>query len=86
MRFNLLRLNRYWNIQRDFYLDRYTILSRIELTTWTLCAFRVLNPRQWSLAKQSKLKVEKWCQKVPYEAKAKRDGVINPQNYNFSQF
>ena len=27
-------------------------------------------------------KVEKWCQKVPKEAKAKRDGVINPQNYN----
>ena len=24
--------------------------------------------------------------KVPYQAKAKRDGVINPKNYNFSQF
>ena len=24
--------------------------------------------------------------KVPKEAKAKRDGVINPQNYNFYQF
>ena len=24
-------------------------------------------------------------QKVPKEAKAKRDGVINPQNYNFHQ-
>ena len=24
--------------------------------------------------------------KVPKEAEAKRDGVINPQNYNFSQF
>ena len=23
---------------------------------------------------------------VPNKAKAKRDGVINPQNYNFSQF
>ena len=23
---------------------------------------------------------------VPNQAKAKRDGVINPQNYNFSQF
>ena len=43
-------------MKRDFYLDVYTILSRIELTTWTICAFRVLNPRQWTLAKQSKLK------------------------------
>ena len=25
-------------------------------------------------------------QKVPKQAEAKRDGVINPQNYNFSQF
>ena len=25
-------------------------------------------------------------QKVPKQAKAKRDGVINPQNYNFNQF
>ena len=24
--------------------------------------------------------------KVPKQAKAKRDGVINPQNYNFNQF
>ena len=25
-------------------------------------------------------------QKVPKQADAKRDGVINPQNYNFNQF
>ena len=30
-------------------------------------------------------KIEKWCQKVPKEATAKRDGVKNPQNYNFNQ-
>ena len=36
--------------------------------------------------RQSSLKVEKRCQKVPRQAKAKRDGVINPQNYNFNQF
>ena len=24
--------------------------------------------------------------KLPKEAKAKRDGIINPQNYNFYQF
>ena len=26
------------------------------------------------------------AQKLPKQAKAKRDGVINPQNYNFNQF
>ena len=31
------------NIKRDFYLDINTILSRIELTIWTIYAFRVLN-------------------------------------------
>ena len=30
-------------------------------------------------------KVESDAQKVPKEAKPKRDGVINPQNYNFNQ-
>ena len=25
-------------------------------------------------------------QKLPRQAEAKRDGVINPQNYNFKQF
>ena len=25
-------------------------------------------------------------QKLPKQAEAKRDGVINPQNYNFKQF
>ena len=31
----------------------YTMLNRIYLTIWTICAFRVLNPHQWSLSKQS---------------------------------
>ena len=44
------------NMKKDFYLDVYTILNRIQLTIWTICAFRVLNPRQWSLAKQSNSK------------------------------
>ena len=34
------------NINRDYYEDVYTILNRILLTIWTICAFRVLNPRQ----------------------------------------
>ena len=63
------------NSNRDFYEDVYTILNRIKLTIWTICAFRVLNPRQWSFAKQSsskswkfrpqkcqnKLKPKGWC-------------------------
>ena len=31
-----------------------TFLNRIKLTIWTICAIRVLNPRQWSLAKHAK--------------------------------
>ena len=33
------------NMNRDLYLDVYTILKRIKLTIWTICAFRVLNPQ-----------------------------------------
>ena len=43
-----------------------------------------MNRRQWSLAKQSSLKVENRGPKVPKQAEAKRDGVIKPQNYNFN--
>ena len=45
-----------------------------------------MNTRKWSLAKQSSLKVENDSPKVPKQADAKRDGVINPQNYNFNKF
>ena len=31
-------------------------------------------------------KVKGYAQKVPKQAKAIKDGVINPQNYNFYQF
>ena len=31
-------------------------------------------------------KVENVDPKLPKQAEAKRDGVINPQNYNFNQF
>ena len=34
----------------------------------------------------SKKKLKSNDQNVPKQAKAKRDGVINPQNYNFNQF
>ena len=44
-----------------------------------------MNPHQWSLAKQSSSKVKNNGPKVPKQAEAKRDGVINPQNYNFNQ-
>ena len=45
-----------------------------------------MNPHQWSLAKQSSLEVENDGPNVPKEAEAKKDGVINPRNYNFNQF
>ena len=31
-------------------------------------------------------KLKNDAQKLPKQAKAKRDGVINPQNYSFNQF
>ena len=45
-----------------------------------------MNPRQWSLAKQSCFKVEMIARRCQNQAEAKRDGAINPQNYNFHQF
>ena len=35
---------------------------------------------------QSSLKSWMWCAKIPKQAEAKRDGVINPQIYKSSQF
>ena len=53
-----LELDLYWvksnsftNIKRYCYLDVYTILIRISLTILTICAFLVLTPCQWSLAR-----------------------------------
>ena len=63
----------HWNSNRDFYTDVYTIFNRIKFTIW---------PHQWSFAKQLKSN----DQKVPKQAEAKRDGVINPPNYNVTQF
>ena len=40
-----------------------------------------MDPHQWSLAKESGFKGPK----VPKQAEAKRDGVVNPQNYNLNQ-
>ena len=75
-------------IKRDFYSNVYAILNRIYGTIWTICAFRLLNPRRWSLAKQSSLQmVENWYQQsAEIQAEAKRDGVITPQNYILNQF
>ena len=42
-----------------------------------------MNPHQLSFAKQSGFKSRNVDPKVPKEAEPKRDGVINPQNYNF---
>ena len=40
-------------MKRHNYFDVFTILNRIKLTIWPICAFQVLNPHQWSLVKQS---------------------------------
>ena len=43
-----------------------------------------MNPRQWSLAKKHGLSIENGGPKVPKQVEVMRDGVINPQNYNFN--
>ena len=73
-------------MKRDFYLDVFTILNRIQLTTWTICAFLALNLHQLSLAKESSLIIQKWCPEVQNKGKAKKDDVINPQLYNLVNF
>ena len=68
-------------IKKRLLLSLYTILNRIWLTIWTIFAFRLLNPHQWSSAKHGSLKVEKY----PKKAEAKTV-VINLQNYNFNYY
>ena len=63
--------------KKDFYEDVYVILNRIELTLWTICAFRVMNPHQWSLGIQSGFKSWKWLPESDKQGKAKRDDAIN---------
>ena len=44
-------------------------------------------PSSVILSQNSKFqKLERDVPKVPKQAKAKRDGVMNPQNYNFDRF
>ena len=46
------RTNVVYVIQIETSTKMYTpFFNRIKLTIWTICAFRVLNPHQWSLAK-----------------------------------
>ena len=56
----------------------------IGLPTRKIWAFRVLNPRQWSFAKQSSLTAENGGPKVPKQTEAKRDDIVNLQHYNFN--
>ena len=47
-------------IQIETSTKMYTpFFNRIKWTIWTICAFRVLNPHQWSLAKHVVSEVEK---------------------------
>ena len=47
---------------------------------------RISDTEPSSLAKKEFSKVKRDVPNVPKQAEAKRDGVINPQNYNFKQF
>ena len=55
-----------YEIQIETSIEMYTpFLNQIELTTWTICAFRVLNPRQWSWTKKVVKKVFRIIQQDP---------------------
>ena len=76
---------KWFSIKRD--QDVNTILNRISLTIWTICAFWEQNTYQWFLAKQSSLKVKERCHKSTKRRwSQKRYHVINPQNCNFNKF
>ena len=45
-----------------------------------------IEPSSVILSQSCSIKIESKDQKVPKQAEAKRDGVINPQNYNFNDF
>ena len=65
---------------------RPIVLSMIAGSYWRRRRrFTIFEPDEMKFAFFNQ-KVEKWCPKVPKQAKAKRDSVINPQNYNFYQF
>ena len=59
-------------VHKDFYLLRYmTFLNQVISTVWTICAFQVLNPIQWSLAKQ----LQYDAKIIPKQVEVKGDGV-----------
>ena len=73
------------NIKRDFYLDAYTILIGFNYGLYAYFGY-------WTLISDPSpnkvvSKVENVDPKVPKQAEAKGDGVINPQilNYNLNQ-
>ena len=51
-------------LKRILLLCIHHFKNQIWFTVWTICAFRVLNPNQWSLAKQSGLKSWKLMPKI----------------------
>ena len=58
----------------------------MELTKMDHIRISGTEPSSVILSQTKKFKKLKNEAKMPKEAKAKRDGVINPQNYNFNQF
>ena len=58
-------------------------LNRIKLTIWIICAFRVLNPHQWSLAKHVISKVEKRCPKRAKTSSSQKGWCNKPTKLQF---
>ena len=68
-------------IQIETFTKMYTpFLNRIELTTWTICAFRVLNPRSVILSQTGSLKSCKvMTKKVPIQVLSQKGWCNKPK-------
>ena len=55
-------------------------------TVLTICAFRVLNPDQWSLTKNVLTKTQIWSKNILKYDQDKRNGVNDHKVYTFYQF
>ena len=71
---------------RCFSIGGYINWNRIELTKWTIRAFRILNPHtcKWSFVIKSLLKIKMQCHNCTKTSKSQTEWVINQHSYFLS--
>ena len=83
---SVLQTNTIGNIKRDFYLDVLHHFKSDLINNIDHMRISGTEPLSVILSQSSFKKLKSYAPTVPKKAKAKRDGVINPQNYYFNQF